>query len=292
MRSSDSSGRDNPDALPGAAEPRVGRYAINGTMLYAEVRGSGPPVLILSAGVEDAEVFRPIAERLGGSTVVTYDRRGGRRSGREGWPTGGSAVHADDAAELLSALGLRDVLLFGASAGGVVATQLALRHPHLVRRALVYEPGYFGNVPGGREIEQRGSGALTAHLAANPGDWAGALVALGRAAAPTGEASPRGFFRAPPGKEWYAERLDSNAEVFVRDDIPLGQETVDEEALAASHVEFRFAYGTATPPIFREIATHLAAVRGINADAIEGAGHAAYFTPDAVAAYIRISAGR
>lgn len=291
MRASDSAGRDNPDALPGASEPGVGTHAVNGTTLYAELRGSGPPILLMSAGVEDAEVFRPIAERLGGSTVVTYDRRGGRRSGREGWPTGGSAVHADDAAELLRTLGLRDVLVFGASAGGVVATQLALRHPATVRRALVYEPGYFGNVPGGREVEQRGSGALTAHLAANPGDWAGALVALGRAAAPPGEPSPRGFFRAPPGKEWYAERLDSNAEVFVRDDIPLGQEILDETALAASPVEFRFAFGTASPPIFREIATHLAAVRGLAADGVEGAGHSVYYNPDAIAAYIRAWAG-
>ncbi len=206
MRASASASRNNPDALPGVPEPLIGMHAVNDTFLYAEVRGSGPPVLLMSAGVEDAEVFRRIAERLGGCTVVTHDRRGGRRSGREGWPTGGSAVHADDAADLLRTLGLQDVVVFGASAGGVVATQLALRHPAIVRRALIYEPGYFSNVPGGRDIERRGSGALTEHLAAHPGDWAGALAALGRAAAPSGEASPRGFFGAPPGKDWYAAR--------------------------------------------------------------------------------------
>ena len=139
--------RTNPDALPDAEPPRIGRHRINGTILYAEVRGSGPAVLLIHAGAEDAEGWRPIAERLTGFTVVTYDRRGTLRSGRDDWPGGGSAQHADDAAGLLEALGLGDALLFGYSSSGNIALQVALRHPKLVRRALVYEPGYLLLLP-------------------------------------------------------------------------------------------------------------------------------------------------
>ena len=45
---SDDQLRTNPDAVPGAPTPRVGRYRVNGTILYAEVRGSGSPILMLS----------------------------------------------------------------------------------------------------------------------------------------------------------------------------------------------------------------------------------------------------
>ena len=111
----------------------MGRYPVNGTVLYAEVRGSGPPVLLIHAGGEDAEQWRPLAERLSGFTVVTYDRRGTLRSGRDAWPGGGSAQHADDAAGLLRALGVDDVLVFGASSGGIPALQLALGPEHMRR---------------------------------------------------------------------------------------------------------------------------------------------------------------
>ena len=41
-----------------------------------------------------------------GYEVVTYDRRGTGRSGREDWPGGGADQHADDAAALIHQLGL------------------------------------------------------------------------------------------------------------------------------------------------------------------------------------------
>lgn len=87
----DESLRDNPLALAGASPPRIGRWPANGTTLYAEVRGAGPAILLIPGGAEDAEGWRPVAERLSGNTVVTYDRRGTLRSGREDWPGRGSA---------------------------------------------------------------------------------------------------------------------------------------------------------------------------------------------------------
>ena len=296
--------RTNPNALPDAEPPRIGRYPVNGTILYAEVRGSGPAVLLIHAGGEDAEQWRPVAERLTGFTVVTYDRRGTLRSGRDAWPGGGSAQHADDAAGLLGALGVDDVLVFGASSGGIPALQLALRHPELIRRALVYEPGYFRQVPGGEEFQRPVNAAMAEHLAAHPDDWVGAWVgawtafqraaqrAMKEAAGPPPDGGSRGFFTPPPGKEWYAEREDANAEALVVDDVPiLTRELVDEEELATAPVDIRFSFGTASLPIFRQIATHLASVRNASPDAIEGAGHLMVYLPDAAAAYIRTQSG-
>ena len=76
------------------------------------------------------------------------------------------------------------------------------------------------------------------------------------------------------------------------DDIPiLTTETVDEAALAAARVDIRFAYGTRTMGMFREIVEHLAAIRGEAPDAIEGVGHVLYFYPAEAAAYIGARAG-
>ena len=284
--------RTNPNALPDAEPPRTGRYPVNGTVLYAEVRGSGPAVLLIHAGGEDAEQWRPVAERLTGFTVVTYDRRGTLRSGRDDWPGGGSAQHADDAAGLLGTLGVDDVLVFGASSGGIPALQLALRHPELIRRALVYEPGYFRQVPGGEEFQRPANKAVADHLAAHPDDWVGAWAAVRRAVARATNAGPRGFFTPPPEKEWYAEREDANAEALVLDDVPiLTRELVDEKELATAPVDIRFSFGTASLPIFREIATHLAAVRNTAPDAIDRVGHSMPYLPDAAAAYIRTRSG-
>lgn len=281
----------NPDALVDAPSPRRGRYAVNGTWLYAEVRGSGPRVLVIGAADEDAEIWRPVAERLVGRTVVTYDRRGTRRSGRHDWPGGGSAQHADDADGLLEALGIDATAVFGASAGGIVAIQLALRHPHLVRKALVFEPGYFRLADGGEELQVASTQVVARYLDENPTDWAGAVEALSRWAAGETEPGGRGALSAPEGKEWYDQRAAENAEALVRGDIPMTGESIDEAEFGAIPVDFRFAFGTESRPLFRQIVTRLAALRAAPVDALHGVGHLAYIDPESVSAYLLANTG-
>jgi pimeloyl-ACP methyl ester carboxylesterase len=283
--------RGNPDARPDAPPPRIERLAVNGTTLYCEVRGQGPAVLLIHAGGQDAEVWRPIAERLNGFTVVTYDRRGTLRSGRQDWPGKGSAQHADDAAALLDALGLEQALVFGASSGGIPALQLALRHPQLIRQALVFEPGYFRQVSGGEDLQLPVNAALAEHLAQHPGDWTGAYAVFKRTASPPSGARP-GALAAPPGKEWYAAREDLDAEALVRDDAPiLTRELVDEDRLASAPTEMRFSYGSHSPSVFHHIATRLASIRGQMPDVLDGVGHLVHYFPDTTAEYIAASFG-
>ena len=282
----------NPDALDGAPAPRRGRFSINGTTIYAEIRGDGPPVLLIPGGAEDAEGWRAVAERLAGHTVVTYDRRGTLRSGREDWPGRGSVQHSDDAAGLLREIGIGPAVVFGGSSAGIVATQLALRYPTLIRRALIFEPGYLRCIPGGTELQRAAHAAVEAHLDRHAADWVGAYAAsLAAAAQGTAPGQP-GALTPPAGKDWFARREEGNAEAFVRDDIPLlTTEIVDEASLALVAVDLRISHGTASPPVFWEIAARLAAVRGGTPDVIAGAGHAIYFQPDLVADYIRIHGG-
>jgi pimeloyl-ACP methyl ester carboxylesterase len=340
MAPDESSG--NPFALPGAPAPAAGWYDVNGCRLYAEVRGEGPPLLIIGAASDDAEMYRPIAEWLAGTaattgpaesapgsapisgpgsapisgpgstpdstpdsgfTVVTWDPRGTRRSSRDGWPCD-SHTHAEDAAALLRRLGLAPAAVFGASAGGIIAVRLALRHPELVRQVLVYEPGFLRSTDAGTALLGRATDAVNDHLRDHPDDWAGALAAVARLAAPDRAANAdcadddtgpgRGPLDAPPGLEWYTERGAALADNFVRDDLPRTRESIDPAALRATNTDIRFAFGTGSSKVFRDIAETLSRARQRAGtpdpqlpDAIAGAAHLPYLTPEPIVGYIR-----
>jgi pimeloyl-ACP methyl ester carboxylesterase len=110
--------------------------------LYYEVRGSGPPLLLIMGATGDAGHFATVAEALADEfTVVTYDRRANSRSSRPaGWGTTTPAEQADDAAGLLRALELAPAAVFGTSSGAICALSLLLRHPELVQAATLHEP--------------------------------------------------------------------------------------------------------------------------------------------------------
>ena len=99
--------------------------------LHHEVRGDGPAVLLVHAGIADSRMWAPVAERLvaGGHRVVTCDLRGFGRTPIEA----GFVSNAADLAALLSALGIERAAVVGASFGGRVALELALRAPERVR---------------------------------------------------------------------------------------------------------------------------------------------------------------
>jgi len=275
----------NADAVLDGQESVSRQVSVGDTVLYTEERGSGSAVLLIGAADEDAEVYRGIADRLSsGCRVVTYDRRGTRRSGREGWPCD-SARHADDAAGLITSLGLEDVTVLGASAGGIVALRLALLRPDLVRSVLCFEPGIFQLTDEGRKLEGRGASSVEQHLDSHPGDWIGAVDALGRAAA-SSLADVSSLFAPPIGREWFAQRADENAEALIRGDLPITREHFDRKAVAGCQINLRFAYGSASHPVFHGIAAELAASRSQTPDRLEGLGHGVYYHPDTTASYI------
>src|SRR4029077_16102277 len=117
----------------------------NGAELYYEVRGSGPPVLLIMGGTGDGGHFDTLADRLADEfTVVTYDRRGnGRSPVPPGWTTTSPQEQADDAAGLVDVLAVGPTPVFGTSSGGNFALWMLTRHPAAVRGAVLHEPGVY-----------------------------------------------------------------------------------------------------------------------------------------------------
>ncbi len=68
--------------------------------------------------------------------VLSYDQRGLGQSSVPPWPYA-MADFADDAAALLDALSWDDCLVLGMSFGGMVAQELAIRHPERIRRLVL-----------------------------------------------------------------------------------------------------------------------------------------------------------
>jgi 3-oxoadipate enol-lactonase len=98
--------------------------------LHREVRGDGPPVLLVHAGIADSRMWEPLGERLvaAGHRVVTCDLPGFGRT-----PLApGLVSNAAELAGLLDELGIERAAVVGASFGGRVALELALRAPERV----------------------------------------------------------------------------------------------------------------------------------------------------------------
>src|SRR5512132_2934955 len=124
------------------------KVTVNGTELYHEVRGTGPPVLLIMGATGDGGHFDALADVLANEfTVISYDRRGnGRSPVPPGWRTTSPEEQADDAAALLNALETGPAAVFGTSSGGNFALCLMVRHPRWVRGAILHEPGLYALV--------------------------------------------------------------------------------------------------------------------------------------------------
>ncbi|HEY2223618.1 alpha/beta hydrolase [Actinomycetospora sp.] len=115
--------------------------AVPGARLHTEIRGSGPLLLCVVGGNGDPTVFGPLADLLAPRwTVVTYVRRGFVRSPVDG-EVGEDKLGADveDAAALVERHGGPAVVL-GSSSGAIVALELLVRRPDLVRAVVAHEP--------------------------------------------------------------------------------------------------------------------------------------------------------
>lgn len=115
----------------------------NAVELYYEVRGTGPSVLLIHGGGGDAGTVTGLAEILASDfTAVAYDRRGLSRSQRPpDWKQTSVEEHAEDAAQLLKVLEVAPAAVVGISLGAVIALELLLRDPDLVRCASLLDPG-------------------------------------------------------------------------------------------------------------------------------------------------------
>ncbi|MGH9016184.1 MAG: alpha/beta fold hydrolase [Acidimicrobiales bacterium] len=114
------------------------RAAGDGVELYYEVAGTGPRLLLISGTGGDLRTPPSVFDGPLGRMfeIAAYDQRGlGQSSVPPGPYTMGD--YADDAAGLLDTLGWQGAVVMGISFGGMVAQELALRHPRRVLRLVL-----------------------------------------------------------------------------------------------------------------------------------------------------------
>lgn len=100
--------------------------------IWYEEHGSGHPLLMIMGLATDSTAwafqFPDFSKRY---RAIAFDNRG---VGRTSKPSGPYSIHqmADDAKGLLDVLGIRRAHVLGVSMGGMIAQELALRHPESV----------------------------------------------------------------------------------------------------------------------------------------------------------------
>jgi 3-oxoadipate enol-lactonase len=125
-------------------ENQTGTVTVQGAPLYYEVRGDGPPVLLIHAGVADSRMWDPQWETLSAEyRLIRFDMRGWGRS----TPPDGPFAHHDDARALLDHLGIESAHVAGVSFGARVAIDFALAYPERVRSLILGAPSVGGMEP-------------------------------------------------------------------------------------------------------------------------------------------------
>jgi pimeloyl-ACP methyl ester carboxylesterase len=110
-----------------------GLVTANGLDIYVEQVGQGPDVLLIGGLGDTVESWQFQLDGLSDRYQMTaFDNRG---AGRTAMPDGPLTVEAmaDDAAGVLRALDIPAAHVAGFSGGSLIAQELALRHPQLVR---------------------------------------------------------------------------------------------------------------------------------------------------------------
>jgi 3-oxoadipate enol-lactonase len=149
-------------------------FAASGEVeLHYESTGAGeaPVLLVMGLGMTATGWWRTVpvlAERL---RVLSFDNRGVGRSDRPPGPYT-VAQMADDAMAVLDAAGERSAHVYGVSLGGMIAQEIALRHPERVRRLVLA-----ATTPGGPRARPPDSATLAfferrAQMPAEEAVWA------------------------------------------------------------------------------------------------------------------------
>ena len=224
---------------------------VNGTELYYELRGAGPPLLLIMGATGDGGVFDRFADLLADEfTTVTYDRRGNGRSPRPaGWDTTSPEEQADDAVALLDALGLAPAAVFGTSSGGIFALAMLIRHPRAMRAAVLHEPALFTLFDDPEEARSSVTEAVTAGMEAG-----GPPAAL------------ESFIRLVAGDaNWeqlnatVRERMLASASTYLQTEIgKFDTYLPDEGTLASIAAPVHLLVGEDSPPEFAQAADRLA----------------------------------
>ena len=114
---------------------------VNGARVHVQVQGTGPPVVLLHAGIADLRMWDLFAATFSSShRVIRYDLRG---FGRSTMPEG-LYSHVEDLHALVDSLGVGRAHMVGISYGGRIAMEFAIRYPLRVAGLVLVAPGLGG----------------------------------------------------------------------------------------------------------------------------------------------------
>jgi 3-oxoadipate enol-lactonase len=106
---------------------------VDSIQLYYEEHGSGDPLLLIMGLAADSMAWLfQVPELSKHYRTIVFDNRGVGRSSKPAGPYTIGQM-ADDTAGLLDTLGIVRTHVVGVSMGGMIAQELALRHPQRVR---------------------------------------------------------------------------------------------------------------------------------------------------------------
>lgn len=113
------------------------KVTTNGIEMYYEERGSGEPVICIMGITAPGAVWDAHASHWEKNfRCILGDNRGVGQTDKPAGPYT-SAMMADDYAGLMDALGIKKAHIVGCSMGGIIAQQLALRHPDKVKSTIL-----------------------------------------------------------------------------------------------------------------------------------------------------------
>ena len=109
----------------------------NGVRLWVEERGAGPPLLlVMGLGASHETWSEQLDAFAAHHRVLAFDNRGAGRSTSPPPPWTVPAM-ANDAIGVLDAHGIARADVLGVSMGGMIAQEMAIRHPERVARLVV-----------------------------------------------------------------------------------------------------------------------------------------------------------
>lgn len=117
------------------------KLKVNNTELYYEITGHGQNILFihgLGSSTRDWEMQIPTFFK--NYQTITFDLRGHGQSQKPSGPYSMS-LFAKDTAELIKSLGIAPVHVVGISLGGMIAFQLAVDYPELIKKLVIVNSG-------------------------------------------------------------------------------------------------------------------------------------------------------
>ena len=115
---------------------------VNGTRLYYEIVGQGPPVILIHGGLVDSRMWDDQMNDFSKQCqVVRYDLRGFGKSAGTSEPFS----HIEDLRALLEFLKIERATIVGLSLGGIIAADFTLEYPEKVDRLVLVGSGLRGD---------------------------------------------------------------------------------------------------------------------------------------------------